>query len=109
MKKKFQFTPYLLVLPVLVASCVFSFYPLIKTIVSSVTFTNVYGEWTGWAGDFFWERMFQDEEFWKMLGVTLKFALANFIGTFLMALFMALMSYKKTKRSPMILPVIMEV
>lgn len=102
MKKKFQITPYMLVLPVLVASCVFSFYPLLKTIISSVTFTNVYGEWTGWAGDTFWKMMFTSEDFWKMLGITLKFALANFVGTFLMALFMALITYKKTKHSRMI-------
>ena len=92
----------MLILPVMVASCVFSFYPLLKTIISSVTFTNVYGEWTGWAGGFFWKRMFQNEEFWKMLGITLKFAAANFVGTFVMAMFMALISYKKSKNGRMI-------
>ena len=97
MKKKFQIMPYMLVLPVIVASCVFSFYPLLKTIISSVTFTNVYGEWTGWAGGFFWKRVFTSEDTWKMLGVTLKFAAANFVGSVVMAMFMALISYKKSK------------
>ena len=92
----------MLILPVMVASCVFSFYPLLKTIISSFTFTNVYGEWTGWAGGFFWKRMFGNEEFWKMLGITLKFAAANFAGTFVMAMFMALISYKKSKNGRMI-------
>ena len=101
-KKKFQIAPYMLILPVMVASCVFSFYPLLKTIISSVTFTNVYGEWTGWAGNFFWKRMFQNEEFWKMLGITMKFAAANFAGTFVMAMFMALISYKKSKNGRII-------
>ena len=97
MKKKFQITPYMLILPVMVASVIFSFYPLLKTIISSSTFTNVYGEWTDWAGGFFWKRMFTSEETWKMLGITLKFAAANFVGTFVLAMFMALISYKKTK------------
>lgn len=97
MKKKFQIAPYMLILPVLVASCVFSFYPLLKTIISSVMFTNVYGEWTGWAGDFFWKRVFTSEDTWKMLGITLKFAAANFVGTVVLAMFMALISYKKSK------------
>lgn len=97
MKKKFQIAPYLLILPVLVSSIVFSFYPLFKTIISTSTFTNVYGEWTGWAGGFFWKRMFTDEEFWRMLGITLKFAAANFAGTFILSMFMALISYKKSR------------
>ena len=102
MKKKFQIMPYMLVLPVLVASCVFSFYPMLKTIISSITFTNVYGEWTGWAGGFFWKRVFTSEDTWKMLGITLKFAAANFVGSVVLAMFMALISYKKTKRSRLI-------
>ena len=102
MKKKFRATPYALILPVILASCVFSFYPLIKTVISSLFFTNEYGEWTGWAGTFFWKRMFTNEDFYMMLGITLKFAAANFVGTIVLAMFMALMSYRKTKRSRMI-------
>ena len=102
MKKKFRVTPYCLILPVIIASCVFSFYPLIKTVISSLFFTNEYGEWTGWAGTFFWKRMFTNEDFYTMLGITLRFAAANFVGTIVLAMFMALMSYRKTKRSRMI-------
>lgn len=58
MKKKFRVTPYCLILPVIIASCVFSFYPLIKTVISSLFFTNEYGEWTGWAGSLYrWRRL----------------------------------------------------
>lgn len=96
-KTKFEAYPYMLILPVLIASMVFSFYPLIKTIVSSVTYTNIYGEWTGFAGATFWKLMFGNEGFLPMLIVTLKFAVANFIGTFLMALLLSLLSVKKSK------------
>ena len=96
-KKKGLVLPYLLLLPVIVACVVFSFYPSFKTIISSVTYTNVYGEWTGWAGNRFWKMMFGNEEFWSILGITLKFAVANFIGTFVIAMILALLSVKRTK------------
>lgn len=96
-KRKIDVYPYLLILPVVIASVVFSFYPLLKTIVSSVTYTNVYGEWTGFAGGTFWKLMFGNEGFFPMLIVTIKFAIANFIGTFLMALLLSLLSVKKSR------------
>ncbi len=96
-KKKIPITPYLLILPVLISSVVFSFYPLFKTMVSSVTFTNVYGEWTGWAGGRFWKMVFTNEDTWKMLGITLKFAAANFIGTFVLAMLLALLTFQKSR------------
>lgn len=89
--------PYLLLLPVIVASVIFCFYPFVKAIISSFSYTDVVGKWTAWAGIKFWRVMFENPEFWKMLQVTLKFALMNFIGTFGMALFLALLSAKRTK------------
>lgn len=96
-RKRFDVFPYLLLLPVLASSVIFNFYPFLKTIVSSVCFTDTYGNWTGFAGNMFWKMMFENEEFWMILGTTMKFAVANFIGTFFMAMFLALLSVKRTK------------
>lgn len=96
-KRKFDVFPYLLILPVLISSVIFNFSPFLKTIISSVTFTDIYGKWTGFAGGLFWKMMFRNEEFWRILGITAKFAVANFIGTFCLAMFLALLSVKRTK------------
>jgi len=96
-KKKVIALPYLLLIPVITASVIFSFYPFFKTIISSFAYTDASGSWTGWAGDTFWKMMFKNQDFWKMLGITMKFAAANFIGTFVMAMLLALLSVKKTK------------
>ena len=96
-KRKFDAFPYLLLLPVIGSSVLFSFYPFLKTIISSVAYTDTFGRWTGFAGGTFWKMMFENDEFWMILWNTLKFALANFIGTFLMAMLLALLSVKRTK------------
>lgn len=99
MKKtlKTKALPYLLLLPVIASSLIFSFYPFIKAIISSFSFTDVAGNWTGWAGTKIWSMVFANPEFWKMLKVTLMFAVTNFIGTFGIAMFLALLSAKRTK------------
>lgn len=96
-KQKVRILPYVLFLPTLVGSAVFGFYPFFKTILSSFSFTTEYGEWIGWAGTAFWNMMFQNEEFWKILRTTLVFAVMNFTLTFCLAMFLALLSVKRSK------------
>lgn len=96
-KNKSTLLPYLLLLPVITASVIFSFYPFFKTIISSVTFTDVNGSWIKWAGTMFWEMMFTNQDFWMILGTTMKFAVVTFIGTFAMAMFLAMLSVKRNK------------
>jgi len=96
-KGKHTVLPYLLVLPTVIGCVVFAFYPFFKTILSSFSFTDQFGAWKGWAGTVFWEMMFSDAAFWQVLVTTLKFALWIFIGTFAIAMILALLCTKKTK------------
>lgn len=96
-KKKGMALPYMLIFPALLGSVIFSFYPFFRTVISSMTYTDMGGEWTGWAGGMFWKMVLQSSDFYKMLGITLLFAIANFAGTFGMAMILALCSVKRTK------------
>lgn len=96
-KQKISLFPYMLLLPTLVACGVFSIYPFIKTIVSSFSITDQYGNWVKWAGTSYWEMMFTSKDFWPMLKVTFLFAIVNLVGTFSIAMLFALLSIKKSK------------
>ncbi|MBQ8802209.1 MAG: sugar ABC transporter permease [Tyzzerella sp.] len=96
-KQKVKLLPYFLILPTVIGSVIFSFYPFFKTILSSFSVTDQYGSWQGWAGTTFWKMMFADKAFWQTLGTTMKFAVVIFIGTFFFAMLFALLSTKKTK------------
>lgn len=96
-KQKVKLLPYFLILPTIIGSVIFSFYPFFKTILSSFSVTDQYGSWQGWAGTTFWEMMFDDPAFWNTLWTTLKFAVVIFIGTFAFAMLFALLSTKQTK------------
>ena len=96
-KKKVKALPYFFFMPTLIGCVVFSFYPFFKTIISSFSFTTEYGEWLGWSGTVFWEFMFKNEEFWMILRTTLIFAVMNFALTFSMAMFLALLSVKRSR------------
>lgn len=96
-KHKKLLLPYFLIVPTLVSCLIFKFYPFLKTIISSFSITDQFGGWLGWAGTFFWEMMFKDDSFWQILGTTLGYAVITFIGTFVIAMILAMLSTKKTK------------
>ena len=72
-----KFLPYILLIPAFFGIALVNFYPFIKTIISSFSFTNEYGDWIKWGGTYFWKFMFTTEDgiFWKMLANTMVFAL----------------------------------
>lgn len=96
-----RFLPYMLMLPTLLGVTVFSFYPFLKTIISSFSITNQFGEWIKWAGTYFWKFMIESENglFWKMLGTTMIFAVLNFILTFFTGMILALLCVKRSRFS----------
>ncbi len=98
-RKKVKILPYLLILPVFTGVTIFSVYPLIKTIISSFSFTTEDGRWLDWAGTTFWEITFKDDKFLQVLGNTLKYAAVCFVMLFAMGMIMSLLSVKKTKVS----------
>ena len=104
MKKKTLSTkllPYLLLLPICTSVAIFSFYPFIKTIISSFSVTDEFGRWIKWAGTTFWRMMIESKTdyFWKMVWTTLIFAAMNFAMTITLAMVLALLSARKTRFS----------
>lgn len=91
--------PYMLIAPTLLSICIFSFYPFVKTIVSSFSFTDEYGNWIKWSGTTFWKMLFGSGDIWELLEVTLVFAVMNFVMTVGVSMFLALLCVKKTKLS----------
>lgn len=104
MKKKTLRTKllaYMLIFPMVLSVTIFSFYPFIKTIVSSFSVTDEFGGWIKWAGTTFWKMMLESktDNFWKMIRTTLIFAVMNFAMTLSLAGLLALLTTKKTKCS----------
>lgn len=95
--KKVRVLPYLLMLPTFLGAIIFTFYPFSKTILSSFSFTNEFGEWQSWAGITYWKMMFTDASFLQTVKFTLLLAVVVFIGTFGMAMLLALLCTKKTR------------
>lgn len=75
MKKKVPALPYLLMIIPLTLMVVFCFYPFVKTIISSFSYTTEVGQWLGWAGLDNWKMVTEDSSFKMILGNTWKFAL----------------------------------
>ena len=100
-KSKVMLLPYLLLFPMCLSVALFSFYPFIKTIISSFSVTDEFGNWIRWAGTLFWKMMVESttNDFGKMVSTTLAFAVMNFTMTLLMAGFVALLTVKRTRHS----------
>lgn len=89
---KFNFTPYVLLIPAVLFFSVFTYYPFLKTILLSFSLTNRSGQFTKWVGFSNWIRILAKEEFWNTVWVTLKFAAINLFFTFFLAMAFALIS-----------------
>ncbi|MBQ8803287.1 MAG: sugar ABC transporter permease [Tyzzerella sp.] len=97
-KEKFRLLPYLLLVPSLIPFACFTYYPFIKTIISSFAITTETGEFIKWAGFTNWARLF-DSDLLEILGITFKFAAWNLVLTFSIAMVFALISANKVKGS----------
>lgn len=73
-KKKVPILPYLLLLVPMALMVIFCFYPFVKTIISSFSYTTEVGQWLGWAGLDNWKMVTQDRDFKMILGNTFAFA-----------------------------------
>mgnify|MGYP002529390344 CR=1 FL=1 len=90
-KRKIPILPYFLLLIPLILVTIFSFYPFIKTVVSSFSHTTEVGSWISWAGLENWEMVLTDGAFWQVIRNTFVFAalvlVISFAGSMLFALF----------------------
>lgn len=96
-KEKQWWLAYFLLLPSFVLFAIFSYYPLIKTVVNSFAVTDQVGNFIKWAGFSNWQRVLEDTNFGKIMSQTFVFAILNLILTFFPAMFLALLSTKKQK------------
>lgn len=97
-KKKNSFKklikPYLFILPILIFTCVFSYYPFIRTFIYSFSKVNVSGEITKFAGLDNYINLFQRKEFLNSIVVSLKFAVIYVPLAVIIPFLLALMANK---------------
>ena len=98
-RQKFKLTPYLLLAPSMALFIMFTFWPFIKTIYLSFSYTDKKGDFAGWAGVANYVRVLTSRTFGQIFSNTWKFALMVGVGTLLVAMVLALLSAAKEKGS----------
>ena len=97
--KKRTPTPYLLLAPTIILFAIFSFWPFIKTIYLSFSVTDKKGNFVKWVGLKMYERVITSKNFGLIFKNTWKFAAMVCLGTFFVAIFLALLSASKERGS----------
>ena len=92
--------PYLFLLPMLIFAIGFVYYPFIKTFLYSFTTVNARGQIVGFAGLENFAYVFSRREFKSALENTLRLTALNVPLTLVLTIFMALLSRKKRRLSP---------
>lgn len=98
-KQKNPIAPYLLILPPVVLMGMFSFYPFIKTIVSTFSITSPYGEFISFYGLGNWKRLFEGGELGNSILTTLQFAGLSLTVSFVVAMLFAIFCSDKGRGS----------
>jgi len=98
-KKKNPIMPYLLLLPPIILMGMFSFYPFIKTIVSTFSITTQFGDFISFYGLGNWKRLFEGGKLMGTVVTTLQFAALSLTISFIVAMFFAIFCSDKGKGS----------
>ena len=88
-----------MLLPTIIVLILFTFYPFIKSIYLSFFVTNNIGVPGAFVGFKNFVRVFKSKDFIQSLEATMKYAALVGIGTFLMAMFLSLISIRAGKGS----------
>lgn len=99
-KKRRSIEPYIYLLPVFVLFLVFTFYPLLRTIVMSFSAVNSMGELVGLNGLINYKNLFSTGQFWKDLVTTVKLAVFVVPLEIMLGVLLALLADKRGKASP---------
>ena len=91
-KLKKRILPYLLLLVPMILLITFCFYPFVKTIVSSFSYTTSVGEWLSWAGFRNWEMVLTDSKFGPIVKNTLLFAVMVLVLSLAGSMILALLA-----------------
>ena len=97
MKKEQKLTGILFSIPSLIILMIFYIYPLIKTILYSLSFTNAKGQIVGFAGIENFYELLTDTTFHESILVTLKFSFITVIFSMAISLFLAIICNEKLK------------
>ena len=92
-------THYLLLVPSMALFAMFTFWPFLKTIILSFSYTDKKGDFVKWAGIRNYIRVITSSTFPKIMGNTLLFALLVGVFTLLVAMLLALLSASREKGS----------
>lgn len=87
--------PYLFILPILIFTCVFSYYPFMRTFIYSLCKVNAAGEITRFAGLDNYINIFQRKDFLNSIVVSLKFAVLYVPLAVVIPFLLALMASKQ--------------
>lgn len=98
-KKKWEWQPYLLLLPSLIIIGGFVFFPFIKNIYTSLTLTNASGSPIKFVGARNYVKILTSLEFRETLIRTFKFALMVGIPSFIIGFILALASVEQKRWS----------
>lgn len=97
MKKEQKLTGILFSMPSLLVLGTFYIYPLMKTFMYSLSFTNAKGQIVGFAGIENFYELFTDSTFYESILVTLKFSFITVIFSMGISLFLAIICNEKLK------------
>lgn len=97
MKKEQKLTGILFSMPSLLILVTFYIYPLMKTFIYSLSFTDSKGQIVGYAGIENFYELFTDSTFYESILVTLKFSFITVIFSMTISLFLAIICNEKLK------------
>ncbi len=97
MKKKENLAGILFSIPSLLILIIFYIYPLLKTIVYSLSFTNSKGQIVDFAGFENFYELLTDSSFYESIFATLKFSVITVILSIALSLFLAIICNEKLK------------
>lgn len=89
--------PFLYMAPTLIIFALFVFYPFVKTVIMSLSRTNLRGQVKDFVGLENFKDVILSEEFYNSLAITLKFVLIVTIPAIVIGLILALLANNKLK------------
>ena len=97
MKKEQKITGILFSMPSILILLTFYIYPLSKTFIYSLSFTDSKGKIVGFAGIENFYELFTDSTFYESIFVTLKFSFITVLFSMIISLFLAVICNEKLK------------
>ncbi|MDD3996434.1 MAG: sugar ABC transporter permease [Petrimonas sp.] len=93
-KQKVKALPYFFLAPTILLFVAFSYYPFLKNALLAFSLTDKRGNFVKWVGFANFQRLFNKSAFWLVVKNTFVFAFIVATLTLLMAMILALISYK---------------